>query len=56
MALLLAKGASNRDLAAALSISPHTARHHVQSVLDKVDVSSRSAVAHVLPRGDRGAG
>jgi DNA-binding CsgD family transcriptional regulator len=54
VALLLAKGASNRDLAAALTISPHTARHHVQSVLDKLDVSSRSAVAHVLLRGDRG--
>ena len=56
VALLLAKGTSNRDLAAALTISPHTARHHVQSVLDKLDVSSRSAVAHVLLREDRGAG
>jgi len=53
VALLLAKGASNRDLAAALTISPHTARHHVQSVLKKLDVPSRSGVAHVLLRGAR---
>jgi DNA-binding CsgD family transcriptional regulator len=55
VALLLAEGLSNRDLAEALTISPHTARHHVQSVLHKLDVSSRSAVAHVLLRGERGA-
>jgi len=55
VALLLAEGLSNRDLAEVLTISPHTARHHVQSVLDKLDVDSRSAVAHVLLRGDRGA-
>lgn len=52
VALLLAEGLSNRDLAEALTISPHTARHHVQSVLDKLQARSRSAVSHILLRRD----
>jgi DNA-binding CsgD family transcriptional regulator len=51
VALLLAEGRSNDALAAALSISPHTARHHVQRVLDKLDVGSRAGVAHALLSG-----
>ena len=50
VALLLARGRSNREVADALTISPHTARHHVQSVLGKLGISSRAAVAHALLR------
>lgn len=50
VALLLARGHSNQEVADALTISPHTARHHVQSVLGKLGISSRSAVSHVLLR------
>ena len=44
VALLLASGLSNREIAARLTISPHTARHHAQRVLEKVGVSSRKAL------------
>jgi DNA-binding NarL/FixJ family response regulator len=40
---LVAKGASNRDVANALVISEHTARRHVQNIFAKIDVSSRAA-------------
>ncbi len=39
----LARGASNRDIAAALTISEHTVARHVQNILSKLDVSSRAA-------------
>ena len=54
VALLLARGHSNQEVADALTISPHTARHHVQSVLGKLGISSRSAVSHVLLRDGPG--
>lgn len=39
----LARGDSNRDIAAALTISEHTVARHVQNILGKLDVSSRAA-------------
>lgn len=45
VALLLARGLSNRAVAERLSISPHTARHHAQRVLEKVGTNSRKALA-----------
>ena len=54
VALLLARGLSNEELGQALTVSSHTARHHVQEVLKKLDVSSRAAVAHVLLHSDAG--
>ena len=48
VAVLVAHGASNADLAEHLHISPHTARHHVASVLKKLSVSSRSHVAAAI--------
>jgi DNA-binding NarL/FixJ family response regulator len=43
VALLLAQGCSNVTVARRLNISPHTARHHTQRVLDKLGVHSRAA-------------
>jgi len=42
---LLAQGLSDRDIAAALSISERTAGNHVLHILQKLDVDSRTAAA-----------
>ena len=42
---LLAQGLSDRDIAAALFISPRTASAHVSHLLAKLGVDSRSAAA-----------
>jgi len=51
VALLLAAQKPNEEIAAELVISPHTARHHTQSVLSKLGLNSRRAVAEALSRG-----
>lgn len=43
--LLIAKGYTNRQIAAALVISEHTARNHVTHILDKLGLSRRSEAA-----------
>ena len=48
VALLLARGMSNRDIARTLVVSTHTARHHTENVLVKLHVHTRSAVGSVL--------
>lgn len=48
VARLLAKGQSNVDIAHELVISPHTARHHVESILKKLNVSSRVAARGII--------
>ena len=50
VALLLEESKSNDEIADALFISPHTARHHTESVLDKLRISSRRDVASALSR------
>ena len=47
VALLLAEGRTDKEVADLLFISPHTARRHAERVLKKVGVSTRSAVAYV---------
>jgi DNA-binding NarL/FixJ family response regulator len=42
---LVARGRSNRQIGAALVISPRTAEHHVQNVYAKIGVSTRAAAA-----------
>jgi len=50
-AQLIARGHSNREIAAALGISTNTARRHSERVLSKMDVHSRAAVAARLGAG-----
>ncbi len=45
VALLVAEGLSNAEVAERLFVSPHTARHHVENVLGKLGLASRAAVA-----------
>ena len=42
---LIARGASYKDVAQELVISPRTAAHHVQHIYTKIDVTSRAAAA-----------
>ncbi len=39
---LLADGLANKEIAARLSISPHTAKFHVESLLRKLNASNRA--------------
>jgi DNA-binding NarL/FixJ family response regulator len=49
---LLAQGLSNRRIAGALSISEHTAKFHVNSILSKLGASTRTeAVVEAVRRG-----
>ncbi len=53
---LMAEGRSNRDIAAALHISPHTAANHVRSILMKTQTANRTeAAAWALHRGMAGS-
>lgn len=45
MLRLVSRGASNKEVASALVISPRTAEHHVQHIYSKIGVSSRAAAA-----------
>jgi DNA-binding NarL/FixJ family response regulator len=48
---LLAEGHSDRQIAAALSISPKTVGNHVSRILAKLDVETRTAAATHALRG-----
>jgi DNA-binding CsgD family transcriptional regulator len=50
VARLLARRASNAELAAALGVSAHTARHHTERVMRKLEVRKRADVAAALGR------
>ena len=50
--LLLAEGASNKEIARRLGISAHTAKFHVGQLLEKLDASGRTdAVANAVRLG-----
>jgi DNA-binding CsgD family transcriptional regulator len=48
VAMLIAAGLPNEDVAVELSISPHTARHHTERVLAKLGLRSRTHVKAAL--------
>ena len=52
VAELLARRLTNAEVAEALSISPHTARHHTEAVLRKLGLRDRRHVAEALRRLD----
>ncbi|MEJ2186402.1 MAG: LuxR C-terminal-related transcriptional regulator [Gemmatimonadota bacterium] len=55
VALLIARGASNRDAAERLSVSHHTVRKHAEHIFDKLGIHSRTVLALLLALG-AGAG
>ena len=48
---LLSAGLSNRDVAAELGISPHTAKFHVNAILEKLGASTRTEAVMLAARG-----
>lgn len=47
---LVAEGKTSREIAAVLVVSPHTIRKHIEHILEKLEVRTRSAaVAKALP-------
>jgi len=51
---LICRGRSNKDIAAALFISPLTARDHLSKIFVKTGVKSRLALASLFHRGEDG--
>jgi DNA-binding CsgD family transcriptional regulator len=47
---LVARGLTNREIASALVISEHTVARHVQNILGKLDLPSRTAASHFAHR------
>ena len=49
---LIAQGLSNKEIGAALSLSPHTVKAHLRSILDKLHLRNRAEVAAWAARKD----
>lgn len=45
---LLARRASNREIATQPDVSPHTVRHHVENIFAKLGVHSRRSIVAEL--------
>ncbi len=54
IAQLVAEGCSNREVAEQLFLSPRTVGYHLSRVFQKLDVSSRTMLARVLPEDAAG--
>lgn len=50
VAMLLARGHSNREIATLLAIAEHTARRHTERVLERLGLTSRQQIAPLLFR------
>jgi DNA-binding NarL/FixJ family response regulator len=50
VASLVAKGLSNREIAAEMVLSPRTVEYHLASVFRKVGVTSRSQLTGIVLR------
>ena len=52
---LVAQGRTSREIAMLLVVSPHTVRKHIEHILEKLEVRTRSAaVAHMFGRNGTG--
>jgi DNA-binding CsgD family transcriptional regulator len=51
VAVLLIQGLTNEEVAARLFISSHTARHHTENILTKLNLRSRTGIAFRLLHG-----
>jgi DNA-binding CsgD family transcriptional regulator len=51
IAQLLADGATTREAAAQLFLSPKTVEYHLRNVYDKLGVRSRADLAHAISSG-----
>jgi len=45
---VFARGATNRDVAAQLHLSPHTVKTHVRNAFAKLGITSRAQLAQVV--------
>jgi len=54
VAALIARGLTNGQIAEQLVVSPHTVERHVENILDKLRVSSRTEIAVWLVERGRG--
>jgi DNA-binding CsgD family transcriptional regulator len=52
IAVLVAQGATNREAAAALFLSPKTVGYHLGKVYEKLGINSRSQLAALVARGE----
>jgi LuxR family maltose regulon positive regulatory protein len=52
----MAAGQSNKHIARALELSPHTVKRHVSNILDKLGLNSRGQAAHWYRRQRSGTG
>ncbi|HWT91981.1 MAG TPA: helix-turn-helix transcriptional regulator, partial [Solirubrobacteraceae bacterium] len=56
IALLVAQGMTNREVAASLFLSPKTVEHHLSHVYRKLDVRSRTQLARLFAEERPAAG